>query len=83
MCFRTKIFLRIAILTVEKTTIDEKTNQLKTEYDSLRQLKPRVTDNFEALNTELSETEAAIFKFEEIVRQLMRNYLELMKQFIG
>lgn len=67
-----KQFSRIAILTVEKTTIDEKNNQLKTEYDSLRQLKPRVTDNFEALNTELSETEAAILKFEEIVRHLMQ-----------
>lgn len=65
-------FSRIAILTVEKTTIDEKNNQLKTEYDSLRQLKPRVTDNFKALNTELSETETAILKFEEILRQLMQ-----------
>lgn len=35
-------------------------------------MKPRVTDNFEALNTELSETEAAILKFEEIVRHLMQ-----------
>lgn len=64
---------RIAILTIEKSTIEEKSNQLKIEYDSLRQLKPRVTDNFEALNTELSETEAAILKFEEILRQLMQN----------
>lgn len=39
---------RIAILTIEKTTIEEKSNQLKIEYDSLRQLKPRVTDNFDA-----------------------------------
>ena len=38
----------------------------------MRQLKPRVTDNFEALNTELSETEEAILKFEEIVRHLMQ-----------
>lgn len=63
---------RIAILTIEKTTIEEKSNQLKIEYDSLRQLKPRVTDNFDALNTELSETEEAILKFEEILRQLMQ-----------
>ena len=67
-----KDLLRIAILTIEKTTIEEKSNQLKIEYDSLRQLKPRVTDNFEALNTELSETEADILKFEEILRQLMQ-----------
>lgn len=66
-----KAFSRIAILTAEKTTIDEKSNQLKTGYNSLRQLKPRVTDNFEALNTELSEVEEAILKFEEIVHQLM------------
>ena len=63
---------RIAILTIEKTTIEEKSNQLKIEYDSLRQLKPRVIDNFEALGTELSETETAILKFEEILRQLMQ-----------
>lgn len=63
---------RIAILTIEKTTIEEKSNQLNIEYDSLRQLKPRVTDNFDALNTELSETEEAILKFEEILRQLMQ-----------
>lgn len=67
-----KDFSRITILTAEKTTIAEKVNQLKIEYDSLRQLKPRVTDNFEALNIELSETEATILKFEEIVRQLMQ-----------
>ena len=63
---------RIAILTIEKTTIEEKSNQLNIEYDSLRQLKPRVTDNFDALNTELSETEEAILEFEEILRQLMQ-----------
>ena len=70
---------RIAILTIEKTTIEEKSNQLKIEYDSLRQLKPRVTDNFDALNTELSETEEAILKFEEILRQLMQKLSGLNK----
>ena len=70
---------RIAILTIEKTTIEEKSNQLNIEYDSLRQLKPRVTDNFDALNTELSETEEAILKFEEILRQLMQKLSGLNK----
>ncbi len=67
-----KDFSRISILTSERTTIENKSNQLKVEYDTLRQLKPRVTDNFEALNTELSETEGAILKFEDIIHQLMR-----------
>ncbi len=40
-------------------TISDVIEQLQSEYAALRQLKPRVLDNFEALNQELSETEAA------------------------
>lgn len=40
-------------------TISDLINLLQSEYIALRQLKPRVLDNFEALNQELSETEAA------------------------
>lgn len=66
-----KDFARIGILTSDGTTLGKKSTQLENQYDSLQQLKPRVTDNFDALNEELSETEATILNFEKIVRQLM------------
>lgn len=62
---------RMGVLASEGITIGERNRQLETQYNSLRQLKPRVTDNFESLNKELSETESAILSFEEIVRQLI------------
>ena len=61
----------MGVLASEGITIGERNRQLETQYNSLRQLKPRVTDNFESLNKELSETESAILSFEEIVRQLI------------
>lgn len=62
---------RMCVLASEGITIGERSRQLEAQYNSLRQLKPRVTDNFESLNKELSETESAILSFEEIVKQLI------------
>lgn len=61
---------RISIFTETGVTISERVRQLEDEYKSLRQLKPRVTDNFEALNTELSNTELAMFNYESALQQL-------------
>lgn len=48
------------IFTETDLTIEARSEQLSAEYESLCQLKPRVTDNFEAISKELSETEATI-----------------------
>lgn len=65
-----KDYSRVSILTETGVTISERIHQLEDEYKSLRQLKPRVTDNFEALNTELSDTELAMFNYESALQQL-------------
>lgn len=67
-----KDFSRIDISTEMDVGIEERVSQLKLEYESLRELKPRVRDNFEALNVELSETEGAILEFEEVLQDLIQ-----------
>jgi predicted nucleic acid-binding Zn-ribbon protein len=59
---------RIYSSTIEGNTINEKITGLQSEYDLLRQLKPRVLDNFDALDAELSETESAILLMESDLR---------------
>jgi chromosome segregation ATPase len=59
-----KDYSRITISTSGGLPIADEVVRLQTEYTGLRQLKPRVIDNFEALNSELSETETAILKLE-------------------
>lgn len=63
-------YSRISIFTEGGVTISEKLQQLEDEYKSLRQLKPRVADNFEALNAELSDTESAMLNYESALQQL-------------
>ena len=63
-------YSRISIFTEGGVTISEKLQQLEDEYKSLRQLKPRVADNFEALSAELSDTESAMLNFESALQQL-------------
>lgn len=55
---------RITTVTNNKSSILDEIARLQTEYAKLRQLKPRVQDNFDALNTELSETETVILSAE-------------------
>ena len=57
-------YSRITIATSNESSISEEITRLQTEYTGLRKLKPRVRDNFEALNIELSETETAILSIE-------------------
>ena len=73
-----KDYNRIYLTTMEGNIINEEIAGLQDEYSSLRQLKPRVLDNFVALDAELSETESAILSMESELRiiaiQLAREY---------
>lgn len=66
-------FSRIAIESSNSLSLEDKIALLKEEYAGLRQLKPRVCDNFEALNNELSETETQILAFEEQLQHIRRS----------
>jgi hypothetical protein len=59
-----KNLARIGLVTIENNEAEEEIARLKIEYNALKQLKPRVLDNFDALNIELSETEEAILSLE-------------------
>lgn len=63
-------YSRIYLSTNEGNTINEEIAKLQNEYNSLRQLKPRVLDNFDALDAELSETEGAILSLESGLRTI-------------
>lgn len=63
-------YSRIYLSTNEGNSIDEEIAKLQNEYNSLRQLKPRVLDNFDALDAELSETEGAILSLESGLRTI-------------
>ena len=62
---------RISIVAADGMSITDAMVSLRSEYDGLRQLKPRVRDNFEALNTELFETQAKILDFENSLREIV------------
>lgn len=55
------------------SSIEEEIQSLNNEYDGLRQLKPLVRDNFDALNTELSETQTQILVFESRSHEINRD----------
>jgi predicted nucleic acid-binding Zn-ribbon protein len=61
---------RITVTLSGSSSITEKVQTLTSEYENLRQLKPRVKDNFEALNMELSETEMQILSFENRIKEI-------------
>ena len=66
-------YSRIVVSVLGSSSIEEEVQSLNTEYDGLRQLKPRVRDNFEALNTELSETQTQILTFENRLHEISGN----------
>lgn len=66
-------YSRIVVSVVGANSIEEEIQSLNSEYDNLRQLKPRVDDNFDALNIELSETQTQILAFEDYLREINRN----------
>ena len=51
---------RIAIFTPQDTELAEAILQLKSEYEEISALKPRVVENFDNLSSELNETQAQI-----------------------
>ncbi len=65
-------FNRIALTVDGGQIIDEVLDKLKEEYDGLRQLKPRVIDNFNSLHMELSATESSILEMEASVVSITR-----------
>lgn len=63
-------YSRIAVATTDGASIEDQIGRLTTEYEGLRKLKPRVRDNFEALNVELSETHGQILGFENRLHEI-------------
>lgn len=64
-------YSRIVITTLDSSSsIDDKIQQLVADHDGLRRLKPRVYDNFDALNNELTETQTLILSFERYQQDL-------------
>ena len=55
------------------SSIEDEIQRLTTEYEEVRRLKPRVCDNFEALNNELSEIQNEIISFEEHLQDIRRD----------
>ncbi len=76
-------YLRIAVSGLGSPSIEEEIQSLNDEYDGLRQLKPLIRDNFDALNTELSETQTQILAFENRLHEINRSlasYDEVIKR---
>jgi hypothetical protein len=61
---------RIVLMVDGGQLIDDTIAKLQEEHSGLKQLKPLVVDNFEALNIELSETESSILTFETTTASL-------------
>lgn len=76
-------YSRIVISVLGSSSIEEEIQSLRTEYNGLRQLKPRVCDNFEVLNTELSESQTQILAFEhrlDEISESLVSYDEAIKR---
>jgi hypothetical protein len=67
-----KEFNRIALIVDGGQAVDEVIDKLQAEYESLRQLKPRVIDNFESLHIELSETESSTLELEAVSASIVQ-----------
>lgn len=66
-------YSRIVVSVLGASSIEEEIQSLNNEYDGLRQLKPLLRDNFDALNTELSETQTQILVFESRSHEINRD----------
>ena len=66
-------YSRIVVSVLGSASIKEEIQSLNDEYHGLRQLKPLVCDNFDALNIELSETETQILAFENRLDEINRS----------
>ncbi len=66
-------YSRIVVSVLGSSSIKEEIQSLNDKYDGLRQLKPLVRDNFDELNTELSETQTQILVFESRLNEMNKN----------
>ena len=66
-------YSRIVVESFNSLTLEAEIDSLNEEHASLRQLKPRVCDNFEALNNELSEIQTQILAFEDQLQLIRRS----------
>ena len=66
-------YSRIIVTVSGSLSITDEIQVLTAEYNDLHRLKPRVHDNFEALNSELSETQTQILAFESRLQDILRN----------
>ncbi len=76
-------YSRITVSVLGSSTITDAVQILNHEYKALRQLKPRVSDNFEALNKELSETQGQILSFERRLHDIqadLSKHIESIKR---
>ena len=76
-------YSRIDVSVSDGSSIKEKIQALNDEYTGLRQLKPLVCDNFDDLNTELSETQTQILAFENRLNEInksLASYDEAIKR---
>ena len=74
---------RISVTTTNSASIEDEIESLNTEYENLHLLKPRVRDNFESLNNELSETQDQILDFEAQLKEIkskISGYNETIKK---
>jgi len=65
---------RISIITSDERYIPDEITRLQIDHDGLRQLKPRVLDNFDELHIELSETETNILTVENDLTSIIKRY---------
>ena len=66
-------YSRIVVSVAGSSSITDEIQKLTAEYDGLRQLKPRVHDNFEALSSELSAAQTQILAFESRLEDIYRS----------
>lgn len=76
-------FSRIVVESSNSLMLEAEIDSLKEEHAGLRQLKPRVCDNFEALDNELSEIQTQILVFEEqlqLIRKSVASHNEAIRR---
>ncbi len=66
-------YSRIVVSVMGESSVEEEIQSLKNMYNNLRQLKPRVCDNYDALNIELSETQKQILVFENRINEIEKD----------
>lgn len=75
--------LRIKPMMLNGTSIEDAIKSLEADCDALRDLKPRVNENFELLSTELSETQKQIASYEKHIQEVNKRlvyYDEVIKR---